>query len=80
MSIIKRQDIAISVVALSLFSAILFVGWGAVKGLLFDSTVQMSSEQYGAIFTFVFGILIGSALTYLGIRAGQNGSTTISQS
>ena len=26
------------------------------------------------------GILIGSALTYLGIRAGQNGSTTVSQS
>lgn len=71
-----KNDLALLVVGLSLISAILFVGWGAVKGLIFDEAVQMTAEQYGTIFTFVFGILIGSALTYLGIRAGQsNGST-----
>tara|TARA_R100000908_G_C3756686_1_gene151509 strand:+ start:10399 stop:10641 length:243 start_codon:yes stop_codon:yes gene_type:complete len=79
MTTLAKQDVAILVVALSLLSAIVFVGWGAVKGLVFDASVQMSAEQYGTIFTFVFGILIGSALTYLGIRAGQNGSTTTPQ-
>jgi len=79
MSILAKQDVAILVVALSLLSAITFVGWGAVKGLILDDAVQMTAEQYGTIFTFVFGILIGSALTYLGIRAGQTGTTTTPQ-
>lgn len=76
----EKNDLALLVVGLSLVSAIVFVAWGAVKGLLLDATVQMSAEQYGTIFTFVFGILIGSALTYLGIRAGQANGSTVSQS
>jgi uncharacterized PurR-regulated membrane protein YhhQ (DUF165 family) len=71
----NKNDIALLVVALSLMSAIVFVGWGAVKGLYFDDAIQMTAEQYGTIFTFVFGILLGSGLTYLGIRAGQGTST-----
>jgi|TARA_R110000787_G_scaffold198998_2_gene310083 uncharacterized PurR-regulated membrane protein YhhQ (DUF165 family) len=77
----EKQDIALLIVALSLMSALVFVGWGAVKGLLLDEAVQMTADQYGTIFTFVFGILIGSALTYLGIRAGtQTNDSAIAQS
>jgi len=76
----QKNDVALLVVALSLLSAIVFVGWGAVKGLLLDNAVQMSADQYGTIFTFVFGILIGSALTYLGIRAGQSTNPATTQS
>lgn len=75
-----KNDLALLVVGLSLVSAIGFVSWGAVKGLVFDDAVQMTAEQYGTIFTFVFGILIGSALTYLGIRAGQANGSSASQS
>ena len=76
----EKQNLALLVVGLSLISAIVFVGWGAVKGLLLDGDVLMTAEQYGTIFTFVFGIMIGSALTYLGIRAGQNTTEVSSQS
>ena len=75
----EKKDIALLVVTISLLSAISFVGWGAVKGLVYDDAVQMTPEQYGAIFTFVFGVLLGSAITYLGIRAGQSNGNTVSQ-
>ena len=75
----EKQNLALLVVGLSIISAIVFVGWGAAKGLLLDGDVQMTAEQYGTIFTFVFGIMIGSALRYLGIRAGEN-TTQESQS
>ena len=75
----EKKDVALLVVSLSLISAIVFVGWGAVKGLLLDDNVKMTPEQYGAIFTFVFGILVGSAITYLGIRAGQLNGNTVPQ-
>ena len=32
----ERQDLALLIVALSLISAVVFVGWGAVKGLILD--------------------------------------------
>jgi uncharacterized PurR-regulated membrane protein YhhQ (DUF165 family) len=80
MGLVKKNDLALVIVGASLMSAIVFVGWGAVKGLVNDAAVQMSAEQYGAIFTFVFGILIGSGLTYLGIRAGQANGSTVAQS
>ena len=75
----EKQDLALLIVALSLISGVIFVGWGAIKGLILDPEVQMTAEQYGTIFTFVFGIMIGSGLTYLGIRAGQNQQSPIGQ-
>lgn len=72
----EKKDIALFVVALSLISLIVFVGWGAIKGLLLDDGVQMTQEQYGTIFSFAFGVLVGSGLLYLGIRAGQTSGTT----
>jgi hypothetical protein len=75
----EKKDIALLVVTISLLSAIGFVDWGAVKGLVYDDAVQMTPEQYGAIFTFVFGVLLGSAITYLGICAGQSNGNPVSQ-
>ena len=75
----EKKDIALLVVALSILSAVVFVGWGAVKGLLFDPEVTMTADQYGSIFTLVFGILVGSGITYLGIRAGQANGNSIGQ-
>lgn len=75
----EKKDIALIVVSLSLISAVVFVGWGAVKGLILDPTIQMTQEQYGTIFSFVFGVLIGSSLIYLGIRAGQANGSTVAQ-
>lgn len=75
----EKKDIALFIVAFSLVSAIVFVGWGAIKGLVFNPEIAMTPEQYGAIFTFVFGILLGSAITYLGIRAGQANGNSIGQ-
>ncbi len=72
----EKKDIALFVVALALVSLIVFVGWGAIKGLLLDDGVQMTQEQYGTIFSFAFGVLVGSGLLYLGIRAGQANGTT----
>lgn len=72
----EKKDIALFVVALALISLIVFVGWGAIKGLLLDDGVQMTQEQYGTIFSFAFGVLVGSGLLYLGIRAGQASGTT----
>jgi hypothetical protein len=76
----EKNDLALLVVGLALISAIVFVSWGAVKGLLFDADVAMTAEQFGTIFSFVFGILIGSSITYLGIRAGQANGSTVAQS
>lgn len=76
---IAKNDVALAIVALSLISAIVFVGWGASKGLLLDDDVRMTPEQYGAIFTFVFGVLLGSGITYLGIRAGQANGASVAQ-
>ena len=71
----EKKDLALVVVGLSVISAIAFVSWGAIKGLVFNPAVAMTPEQFGTIFSFVFGILLGSGITYLGIRAGQaNGS------
>ena len=78
--VFEKKDLALVIVALTLLTAILFVGWGAAKGLYLDDEVQMTPEQYTTIFTFVFGILIGSSITYLGIRAGQTNGATVGQS
>lgn len=77
--VFEKKDIALLIVALSLISAIVFVGWGAIKGLVLDEDIQMTPEQYGTIFSFVFGILIGAGLTYLGIRAGQANGSAVAQ-
>jgi hypothetical protein len=79
MALIQKNDMALLIVGLSIISAIVFVGWGAVKGLLLDPEVQMTPEQFQMLFGFVFGILIGSGITYLGIRAGQANGSAISQ-
>ena len=76
----EKKDVALFIVALSIVSAVIFVGWGAVKGLMFDPSIQMTAEQYGSLFTLVFGILVGSGITYLGIRAGQANGNTLGQS
>lgn len=75
-----KNDLALLIVGLSLVGAIVFVGWGAVKGLLYDDAVQMTAEQFQMLFGFVFGVLIGSGITYLGIRAGQANGSTVTQS
>ena len=76
---VAKNDVALAIVALSLISAIVFVGWGSAKGLLLDEDVKMTPEQFGAIFTFVFGVLVGSGITYLGIRAGQANGGAVAQ-
>ena len=75
----EKKDVALFIVALTLISLIIFVGWGAVKGLMFDEEVTMTPDQYGTIFSFAFGVLVGSGLIYLGIRAGQANGATVAQ-
>lgn len=75
----EKKDVALFIVALSLISLVVFVGWGAIKGLLLDDEIKMTAEQYGTIFSFAFGVLVGSGLLYLGIRAGQSNGSTVGQ-
>jgi len=80
MATFEKNNLALLIVGMSMIAIIAFVSWGAIKGLLYDPEVQMTQGQFETIFSFVFGILVGSGLTYLGIRAGQANGSTVAQS